>query len=48
MEKLIIAVSGFPGLYVYRDNQKKDDAWKKVADLVGVSGELQVTRALCK
>ena len=39
-EKLIIAVSSFPVLYdaslfVYRDNQKNNDAWRKVADLVG-------------
>ena len=39
--ELIIAVSGFPELYdtslfVYRDNRKKNEAWRKVADIVGL------------
>ena len=43
-EKLIIAVSGVPelfdaSLFVYRDN-RKNEAWRKVADVVGLSGEL--------
>uniref|UniRef100_A0A671U1Y5 MADF domain-containing protein n=1 Tax=Sparus aurata TaxID=8175 RepID=A0A671U1Y5_SPAAU len=41
-EKLIIAVSGFPELYdaslfVYRDNRRKNEAWRKVSDVVGLS-----------
>ncbi|KAG9259522.1 hypothetical protein AMEX_G27817 [Astyanax mexicanus] len=43
-ERLIIAVSGFPVLYdvslfAYRDLNKKNDAWKKVSEIVGVPVE---------
>uniref|UniRef100_A0A3B1IUG3 MADF domain-containing protein n=1 Tax=Astyanax mexicanus TaxID=7994 RepID=A0A3B1IUG3_ASTMX len=43
-ERLIIAVSGFPVLYdvslfAYRDLNKKNDAWKKVSEIVGVPGK---------
>ena len=44
-EKLNIAVYGFlqsydPTLFFYRDSKKKNDAWRKVSDLVGGPGEL--------
>ncbi len=44
-ERLIIAVAGFPiiydvSLFAYRDINKKNDAWTKVSDIVGVPGEL--------
>ncbi|XP_051538788.1 uncharacterized protein LOC127432047 isoform X2 [Myxocyprinus asiaticus] len=40
-EKLIIAVAGFPviydlSLFAYRDINKKNDAWTKVSEIVGV------------
>uniref|UniRef100_A0A3B1JRP6 MADF domain-containing protein n=1 Tax=Astyanax mexicanus TaxID=7994 RepID=A0A3B1JRP6_ASTMX len=43
-ETLITAVSSFPvlfdaSLHIYRDNVKKCDAWKKVAEIVGASEE---------
>ena len=42
-EKLIIAVSAHPVLYdtslfVYRDVLKKNTAWKKVSEIVGIAG----------
>ena len=44
-DKLIIAVSSFPELYdvslfMYRDTKKKNDAWRKVSGIVGMSGKL--------
>ncbi len=44
-ERLIIAVAGFPiiydvSLFAYRDINKKNEAWIKVSDIVGVPGEL--------
>lgn len=42
--KLIVAVSGFPSLYdsnsvTYRDLNMRSDAWRQVAEIVGVPGE---------
>ncbi len=42
--KLIMAVSGFPSLYdtnslTYRDLNMRSDAWRQVAEIVGVPGE---------
>lgn len=42
--KLIMAVSGFPSLYdsnssTYRDLNMRSDAWRQVAEMVGVPGE---------
>lgn len=44
-ECLITAISGMPILFdmsmaSYRDTNLKDEAWKKVAEIVGVSGGL--------
>lgn len=44
--KLIMAVSGFPSLYdmnspTYRDLNMRSDAWRQVAEIVGVPGEFQ-------
>ena len=44
-DKLIVAVSGFPelydaSLYIYRDIKKKSDSWKKISEIVGISGKL--------
>ncbi|XP_034725477.1 uncharacterized protein LOC117943446 [Etheostoma cragini] len=43
-EKLIIAVAGFPIIYdmtlfAYRDKLEKNEAWDKVAEIVGVSAD---------
>lgn len=49
--KLIMAVSGFPSLYdtnslTYRDLNMRSEAWRQVAEIVGVPGEwLQVFSA---
>uniref|UniRef100_A0A3B4F3D9 MADF domain-containing protein n=1 Tax=Pundamilia nyererei TaxID=303518 RepID=A0A3B4F3D9_9CICH len=45
-EQLIMAVSGFPSLYdmnspTYRDLNMRSDAWRQVAEIVGVPGEFQ-------
>lgn len=46
-ERLITAVSGFAVLYDmtladYRDTHVKDEAWAKVAEIVGVPGMLML------
>ena len=42
-EKLIVCVAGYPvlydtSLYSYRDVNIKNDAWRKVAEIVGAPG----------
>lgn len=42
-EKLVLAVYNHPVLYdtslnIYRNNLQKNDAWKAIAELVGVNG----------
>ena len=44
-EQLIVCVSSYPVLYDtsmfdYRDINKKNDAWRRVAEVVGVPGVL--------
>ena len=44
-ERLIVAVCGHPVLYdsaavFYRDRTKKEEAWAKVSEEVGLSGKL--------
>ena len=43
-EKLIVAICGHPALYdttavLYRDKLKKEEAWMKVAEEVGLPGK---------
>ena len=43
MEKIIVAVAAYPvlydtSLYSYRNVNKKNDAWRKVAEAVGDPG----------
>ncbi|XP_041958864.1 classical arabinogalactan protein 9-like [Alosa sapidissima] len=48
-EKLIVAVAGFPNLYdpsllSYRDNDQRNSAWRRVAEIVGVPEDVCRTR----
>ena len=43
-DKLIIAVSSFPCIYdvsldTYRDNLMRNEAWRKIAEIVGDDGD---------
>ena len=44
-EKIVVAVSGFPEIYdtmsyIYRDRNKKELAWRKISEEVGIPGKL--------